>query len=139
MSDLLDKQHYDALMTPLRADAGLTVYPDPEGAVPIIMTPPYVRVWPTIDRPADAAGNSLTQLSTTWVTRWYVHCVGANEYAALALAMRVRAAVLNLRPTIAGRSCGPIYEDAAGIPTRDDTTGLTVWDRTDVYRLMTTG
>jgi hypothetical protein len=77
-------------------------------------------------------------LSTTWTTRWYLHCVGANEYAAAAVRMRARVALLDFRPTIAGRNCGPIRLEASNPPQRDDSTGVLVVDALDVYRLLTT-
>lgn len=139
MADLLDKLHVDAALDLLRADASLTVYPDPEGNTP---DPParadhYVRVYTSIERPADAAGNNLGGTSDTWTVRWYCHAVGPNEYSAVAVGMRARAALLDKRPTIAGRSCGLIRQDAANPPTRDETTGAAVYDAVSVYRLTT--
>jgi len=138
MADLLDKQHADAGLGLLRADAQLTVYPDPEGLTPFDPEPPYVRAYVTIERPADAAGNSLAGLSQQWVTRWILHCVGLNEYAALAVAMRARAALLDQRPTIAGRNCGMIREEQYVPPVKDDSTGRQVFDAVCVYRMITT-
>lgn len=137
MSDLLEQAHIDAGMNLLRADTGLTVYPDPEGNTPLKPVPPYVRVYTSIENPDGDPGNSLAGLSSTWITRWYCHCVGANEYAAGAMAMRVRVALLDVRPVITGRSCGLIRKEASTQATRDESTGSPVHDRTDVYRLRT--
>lgn len=137
MSDLLERLHIDAALDLMRADAGLTVYPDPEGTVPLAPAPPYVRVYTTIDRPPDDPGNALAGLSSTWIVRWYVHCVGDTEYAAAAMAMRVRSAVLDRRPVISGRNCGPIRQEAGQPPTRDESTGVSVFDEVLVYRLRT--
>lgn len=137
MADLLDQLHIDAAMDRLRADGSLTVYPDAEGLVPLAPSPPYVRVYTAIERPADASGNDLGGSSGTWTVRWYCHCVGATEYAAAAVAMRVRSALLDVRPTVAGRACGPIRQDAGQPTTRDESTGIAVYDRVDVYRLTT--
>lgn len=138
MADTLDVLHVNAGLALLRADAGLVVYPDPEGFTPRTPAAEYVRVYATIERPSDAGGNSLAGLSQEWTTRWYCHCVGANEYSALAIAMRVRAALIDVRPVIAGRSCGLIREDQALPPTKDDSTGQTVIDAVCIYRLTTT-
>lgn len=135
MSDLLDKQHIDAGLDLLRADGGLTVYPSSEGLTPFNPEPPYVRVYATIDRPADASANSLRGTSQVWVVRWICHCVGLNEYAAAAVGMRVRAALLDQRPTISGRNVGMIREDQALPPIKDDTTGRQVIDAVAVYRM----
>jgi hypothetical protein len=64
--------------------------------------------------------------------------VGANEYAAAAVAMRVRAQLLDFRPTIAGRNCGLIRQDSSTPAQRDESTGVLVMDRLDTYRLLTT-
>lgn len=138
MADLLDLAHINAGLALLRADASLVVYPDAEGFTPVVPAPKYVRVYATIERPADAGANALAGASQQWVTRWYCHCVGANEYSALAVQMRVRANLLDVRPVIAGRNCGLIREDQALPPTKDDSTGGTVFDAVVVYRLITT-
>lgn len=137
MADITDQAHYDAFMAFLRADVALTVYPDPEGFTPIEAPDRYVRVFGFIDRPAEAGGNSLAGTSQQWTTRLYCHCVGPNEYAAAAVAMRVRAAVLDKRPTVAGRDCGLIREDQALPPVRDTATGADSFDATCVYRFRT--
>lgn len=137
MADTADRDHYDAVMTPLRADGVLVVYPDAEGKVPTNPTPPYVRVYFSLERPADAGGNALTGTSKTWTARWFVHCVGLNEYSTIATAMRVNRAIQDVRPTISGRNCGPIRLEASSPPSRDEGTGTLVQDRTDVYRLQT--
>lgn len=139
MADLLDKLHVDAGLNLLRADAGLVVYPDVEGNTPLTPTPPYVRVYPVIESPIDSPNNAVDGRSANWVTRWYCHCVGANEYAAVAVSMRVRAALLDKAVTIAGRSCGLIRREAAIPPQRDDTTGHPIFDAVAVYALATTG
>lgn len=137
MADLLDKLHIDAGLDLLRADAALVVYPDTEGNVDIEPSPPYVRVYSYIERPPDDPANGLDGLSSAWTTRWYCHCIGANESSAAAVAMRVRAALLDVRPTITGRSCDLIKQEAANPPTPDSSTGPTVLDAVVVYRLMT--
>lgn len=137
MADLLDQQHVDAGLSLLRADALLTVYPDSEGFTPVNPALPYVRVYTTIERPADSPGNALDGRSAEYVTRWTVHCVAANENAAVAVAMRVRAALLDVRPTIAGRNCGLIRQDQAVAPFADDSTGTRVYDAVNVYKLVT--
>lgn len=139
MTDLLEEQHIDAGLGLLRGDTGLTVYPDAEGIVPANPAPPYVRVYTNIDRPLDGSGNKLDGRSATWVVRYYCHCVGANEYAAAAVAMRVRTQLLDVVPTIAGRTCFQIKQDASEPTRRDESTGTTVYTRPVVYRLTTVG
>lgn len=139
MADLLDKQHIDAALDLLRADASLTVYPDAEGNVPPATERPdrYVRVYSTIERPRTADGNALDGRSVAWTTRWYCHCVGPNEYSAVAVAMRVNRALMDVRPTIPGRSVNMIEQEASNPPTRDETTGTQVQDAVVVYKMVT--
>lgn len=131
MADLVDRALIDAGLTLLRADATLTVYPDPEGMVPPTPAPPYVRVYGAVERPP-GPHNALDGLSVHTVTRWYCHCVGATEPAAIAVGMRVRAALLDQR--VAG---GMIRQEASPPPARDETTGVPVYDAVTVYRLST--
>jgi len=141
MADTLDQLHINAGLDRLRADTGppaLVVYPNAEGFVPTNPAPPYIRAYTTIERPIEAGGNSVAGLSITWTTRWYLHCVGVNEYSASAIRMRARAQLLDFRPTIAGRNCGPIRLETSNPPLRDESTGVPVMDAVDVYRLLTT-
>lgn len=139
MADTLERDHIDGGLALLRADTGLTVYPDAEGFVPEAPSMPdhYVRVYTSIERPINGASNRLDGRSSTWVVRWYVHGVGPNEYAALAVAMRVRAAWLDITPTVAGRVCGPIRQEASQPTSRTEHTGTAVYEKVDVYRMQT--
>lgn len=139
MADLSDQTHVDALLNLLRADAGLTTYPDAEGFVPDARPDHYVRVYAAIERLPDAVQNNLNGLALAWTTYTYCHCVGPNEYSAGAVAMRVRAALLNVRPAIAGRNCGIVRQAAAPPPTRrEEQAGVPVFDKIDVYRFTST-
>lgn len=135
MTDTLERDHIDAALALLRADSGLTVYPNAEGFVPTTLTVPYVRVYTSIERPETGVANALDGLSATWVVRWYCHCVGGTEYSAAAVAMHVRAAVLDRRPTVSGRVCGLIRQESSQPTQRDESTGVAVYDRVDVYRM----
>lgn len=137
MADDLERLHLNAGMDLLRAQATIATYPDAEGFVPTALTPPHRRVYTSIDRPMDGDANALNGLSATWLVRYYVHNVGANEYAAAALAIQTRTALLDVRPTIAGRSCGMFRQEASQPTQRDSSTGTDAYDRVDVYVLMT--
>lgn len=141
MADLVDFDLINAALLLLRADTGppaLVVYPDANGVTPPTPTPPYVRVYSSIERPPDAEENNLGGASGSWTVRWYCHCVGGNEYAAGAVAMRVRAALLDVRPTVTGRSCGLIRHDASQPARPDADLGYQVMDQVDVYRMTST-
>lgn len=139
MADTLDQLHADVGLDLLRADVGppaLVVY---DSAVPKVPATSYVLVYTHIERPSDHAANSADGMSDTVTVRWYCHCVGPNAASARAVAMRVRAALLDVRPSIAGRSCGLIRQESTVPPTRDESTGVLVIDTVQVYRLTTTG
>lgn len=141
MADLLDRQHIDAGMNLLRADTELTVYPDAEGNVPAIADRPdhYLMVYATISRPRTADGNALDGRSRIWTTTWYTHAVGPNANSSAAVAMRANRALLDQRPTIAGRSVNPISQATETPPGRDKSTGRTVYDTVVTYEMVTSG
>lgn len=138
MTDLLEHDLTDAAPALLHADAGLTVYPDAEGFVPPTpnINAGYVRWYSSTEWPKDADGNALDGLSVSTTTRWYIHCVAGTEYTAAAVAMRVRTQLLNARPTVAGRSCGLIYMEAAEVTNRSELAGIPTYVRTVVYAMV---
>lgn len=136
MTDQLDEDLAQAALTLLVA-TGIPVVDDER--VPADQASPYYRVYTATERPDDAAGNALTGLSSMWVTRWYVHHVAPNDTSARALAMRSRTALLDVRPVVAGRSCGLIRQEAAQPPQRDEHAGPLVIDLVVVYRMTSTG
>lgn len=136
MADQLDELHAQAGLQLLHANPDLVVYDDEK--VPTDATR-YVRVYTHIERPTGHAGNRLTGNSDTFVTRWYCHCVGENDTAARAVAMQVRASLLNVRPTITGRNCDKIKQEAAQPARRDESARPLIVDLVQVYRLTTTG
>lgn len=138
MADNLEAIHVNAGLDPLRAE-GLTVYPDADGNVPLARerAQEYVLVYVSIERPTGGASNRINGGSDTWITRYYCHCVGPNYYSAGAIAGRVRTALLDVTPVMAGRTPTPIKQDADQPPQRDDSTGTAVYDQVVVYRLRT--
>jgi hypothetical protein len=136
--------HADAILDALRADADLIVYPvangqpgSGTGVVPPGAEPPYVAVHITYS-PAlgpDPVAPTLDGRSTRGVARAFCHCVGHDDIAARAVAQRVAAALLDVKLTIAGRTCFPARYDSGTPPTPDESTGTAVISITDVYRL----
>jgi hypothetical protein len=98
-----------------------------------------VLVYTTISRPSDDPDNSSDGKTRVWVARWICHCVGGTAAGARGVAQRVRTALLDVRPTVAGLSCGPIrMEGDSQPPQRDETTGVLVMDAVETYRLRAT-
>lgn len=65
-----------------------------------------------------------------------LHCVGGNAQAARMLSDLGAVALLDVRPTVTGRTCWPIWqEEPSGPPQRDESTGSTVMDQIDSYLL----
>jgi hypothetical protein len=136
VSDQLDELLAQAGIAPLVA-TGIPVFDDER--IPPDQLARYLRVFTAIERPADEPGNTLAGRSSTWTTRWYVHHVAENDTAARALAMQSRTALLDVRPTVAGRSCGLIRQEAAQPPRRMERAGPMAIDLVVVYRMRSTG
>lgn len=123
--------HADAILGLLRADLGLAVH---DGHVPDGATPPYVLVY-IADADPQGVSSPLTGESKRHVTRAYCHSVGGNHIASRAVAQRVRTALLDVTPTVAGRTCWPIRREEGQPAERDETTGTPLIDMVDIYRL----
>lgn len=139
MTDGLDQALAQVPFTLLAADPlspALVVY---DGVVPN-PTPagPYVLVYTFVSRPSDDPDNSADNRSRVWVARWFTHSVGESASAARAIAQRVRTQLLDVRPVIAGLSCGFIRMEVAQPPVRDEKTGTLLMDQIDIYLLRAT-
>ncbi len=132
-------EHADAYMALLEADDASPALVVFKGGIPKTLMPPpdppYVVVHFVDMDPENAESRSLAGRSDRFVQRAYAHSVGGNETAAIAVAQRVRAAWLDVVPAIAGRQCFPIRREESQPPHRDESTGRTIHDRVDVYRL----
>jgi hypothetical protein len=98
--------------------------------------PPYVLVYfrfprPSADSRPDASDLSFDQLAFT--TTATVHSVAGSARAARAVQARVAAALLNVTPTVAGRSCSPIRWVDGQDPQRDEETLTVAFNAVDVY------
>lgn len=124
--------HADAILDLLRADPELVVC---DGTVPQGTVPPYCVVHFADADPELADSRGLDGASTRHVTHAYVHSAGSNNIAVRAVRQRVRAALLDVRPTIAGRSCMPIRREDGQPARSDEETGSPLISAVDVYRL----
>jgi hypothetical protein len=127
-------EHAAAVLALLNAvtSPALTVY---DGKVPSGIDPkttPYVLVYFASGRP-DLTFDSATY---TFQLRATCHSVGGNAQAARMVADRVATALLDVTPTVSGRSCFPIRWEEGFPPQRDESTGQTVMDQVDVYAFM---
>lgn len=134
MSSIQD--HANAVLNLLRADAQLTVY---DGQV-TGTADHYALVYSFRQLPGGELAPDKTSLvgdSTTVDMRFYIHCVGVDAVAARAVQGRVQAALLDVRPTIAGRECFPIrWVEGTQQEPNEETLSLVV-DAVDVYSLVT--
>jgi hypothetical protein len=140
MSDLLDKAHADAVLALLTGalNPAIAVY---DGKVrdptPNVATNPWVLVYFDPGWPVDGAANSLDGTAVTYRLTFFTHSIAASAPSARAVAGQVRAALLNVRPVISGRSCWPIRWDDGTPASLDETLGFPVMDKVDVWKLQT--
>lgn len=93
--------------------------------------PPYVLAY------FDAGWNDLSfrGRSHTFSLGITCHSVGGSARAARIVHDRVEAALLDVAPVVAGRSCYPIRWESGTPASRDESTGTPVFDQVDVYVL----
>lgn len=131
---MADDPHVVALLALLNATTIPAVYdeevPPPETAEEAYVRPYFHFLATETD--------VLTWDSGDAEVRMYAHCVAATAMGARIIASLVRDAVLDVVPTIAGRTCWPIRHEQSVPPTRDETTGRMVMDQVDVYVLRST-
>lgn len=125
----------EEVLVMLNAITNHTTY---DGAVPAGTEPPYTVVYFTITTPGGEQAPDAVDLtfdSDVIVLNIYAHNVGGNAQAARAVGWKVRAALLNVKPVVPGRVCHPIRQVDDAPPVRDESTGKTIMDLADVYRL----
>ncbi len=127
---MADEPHAGALL------ALLDPIPQPvyDGEVPSGATRPYVLVYMSLQTSDTSTFVATSDIATVTL---YAHCVGETPAAARLVQSAVRSALLNIKPTISGRTCGQIGEDVAFPPDKDNTTGELVMDAVSVYSLTT--
>lgn len=128
-------EHAAAILTLLDADNTPPALVVLDGRVPKDQARPYVLVYFDDTDPELAESRPLAGDSERHVLRAICHSVGDNGQAARMVADRVRAALLDVVPTVAGRTCMPIRREDGQPPQRDEQTGTLVMDKVDIYRL----
>lgn len=136
----VDDDHAEAILGLLRANTVLAaIVNDGEVPSPTPADRRYVVVYLHRERPTGADGNALDGLSAQITYRATCHNVAKDAKAARALGYQTSAALLDVVPDIAGRTCQPIHLESSVPPGRpDETTGVAVFDQIDVYKLVTT-
>lgn len=128
--------HAAAFLALLDADDTAPALVVLDGLVKTGTVPPYVLVYFALWTPGGEMAPDkvpLTLDSDVLDVRGYCHSVGGNPGAARSVATRVRNALLNVTPVVAGRSCFPIRWKEGQPTVRDETTGTPVFDLVDVY------
>lgn len=131
----MSAQDAAAFLALLDADNDAPALVPLDGEVPNGVVPPYALLYFYDSDPELTDSRALTSRSERHVTWAVVHNVAESAEGALMVADRSRAALLDVKPTIAGRRCFPIRREDGQPPRRDETTGTAVFDKVDVYRL----
>lgn len=127
------QDHADAGLGLLRADTGLAIY---DGAVPKGPADHYVLVYTYRELPTGLVAPDkvkLTGKSTVVNMVMYCHCVGTDGVTSRAIQGRVQAALLDVIPVVAGRTCFPIRWAEGTQAERDEEILALVVDNVDVY------
>jgi hypothetical protein len=123
----------DAGLALLAAQPGLTVYDGKvdDGAPDHYVVVRSFRLLPDGEAAPDRI--SLTGLSTVADMRLYCCCVGPTAVAARAVQGLVEAALLDVTPTVAGRTCSPIRWIDGQQGDVDEEIVTPVFEAVDVY------
>jgi hypothetical protein len=127
--------HAAAILALLDADNTAPALVVLDGKVPTGQTAPYVLVYFSAVDPE--TGLAFTGTAHRFLLRTYCHSVGGNAKAARMVADRVRTALIDVEPTVTGRKSFKIRREDSQPPQRDESTGTTVMDQIDSYRLET--
>jgi hypothetical protein len=127
------EDHVESGLALLRTNTNLTVY---DGLVPKDAPNAYVVVHTFRQRPDGLTAPDKVPLTGTSVAvdmRMYCHCVGSTAAAARLVQGQVEATLLDMTPTVTGRSCFPIRLIDGAQSQPNEETGASVWDNVDVY------
>lgn len=128
MADLAN-DHAGAVVALLQG-AGLTVY---DARVPDSPTLPYVVLYA---EPGLLQRSALAATSGWLDWPFQVTAVGKERSQAAWAAQKARAALVDVAPTVTGRTCSPILQDSSQPITRDDDITPPVFYVAAGYRLL---
>jgi len=103
-------EHAQAVIALIDAVANVTIYGSELEPVPAKPTYPYVVVYANQGLPENASMSDRSD----WVhVGFQTTCVAQSQAQARALADRVQPALLDVRPTVTGRTCGQISKTSS--------------------------
>lgn len=126
------QDHANAILALLAPGGGPVVY---DGKVPQGAAGQYLLVYFDDGDPELAESRPLTGASQRHVTRAIVHGVGSTQASARAMQQYARTRLLDVVPSIAGRTCSPIRREDGQPIVRDETTSVSVFDAVSTYRV----
>ncbi len=132
----IEVAHADAVLDLIEA-TGLTVYRGKLPPTVATLTPPWVLVYTAVEWPDEDGDHGLDHASSTCVTSAYCYCAGTTDTSVLAVTGRVRAALVDVVPTITGRVCSPIGQISSEPARPHEGTGSTVLTAMSIYELRT--
>lgn len=131
---MADDPHAVAVLALLTASPNIpAVYDD---VVPTSPPSVYVKVY-FQDSPSDGYCEDLTMGTVETLYRIIVHCVAGTASGARIVAGNVRAALLDVIPSVSGRIAWPIRFESSLPPQKDESTGRLVQDQIVTYVLKT--
>lgn len=137
MADYGDEQDdATAMLELLYAQIDVATYPAEAGGPSIVppgASPPYRSVHFVTEH--TPVGGRMTHKSVITETRAFVHCVGANDLAARAMARRTREAWLDVKLDLPGRAVYPIRHEQTRDATPAEPVAQSTVTITTIYRL----
>lgn len=131
------KEHAQVFLDLLGAATGSPALVVHDGAVPQGSLPPYVLAYIAVEVPGveiEPDKSDLTYASKAVRARAILHSVGIEASAAREVADRARGALLDVRPSLAGRTSSPIRWTDGQDTRRDEQIGSDIFDQIDVYQ-----
>lgn len=125
------------LLTAAFAAPGIPLYDGKLPASTTTLAMPWVMAYTTVEWEYDDPDVSILHESSTVITTWQLQVAAANNTAAMAVLGLIRAALLDVVPTVSGRKCGPIRMVSVQIGRSDEGIGTAVLDPIAIYELKT--